>query len=189
MSGARAPLRIVTVSGSLRDPSTTGALLSAVVDELGAHRQADPHEIRLAPLAADLASAATGGEATDAVTDALQEVAAADLLVVGTPVYRGSYTGVLKLFFDLVPQDALAGTPVLLTAGGGDDQHALVIDHQLRPLFAFFRAAVLPVGVYARARDYTRERRIDPDGVLPARIGQAVASALPLLPGAGRVDE
>lgn len=82
-------------------------------------------------------------------------------------VYRGSYTGVFRLFFDLLPQDALAGTPVLLTAGGGDDQHALAIDHQLRPMFAFFRARVLPVGVYARAGDYTRDKRIDPTGILP----------------------
>lgn len=182
MSGARAPLRVVTVSGSLRDPSTTGALLAGVVDELGRHRAISSDGIRLAPLAGDLAASATSGEATDAVTAALRAVADADVLVVGTPVYRGSYTGVFKLFFDLVPQDALAGTPVLLTAGGGDDQHSLAIDHQLRPLFAFFRAAVLPVGVYARAADYTRDKRIDPDGALPARIRHAVASALPLLP-------
>ncbi len=185
MSGAQAasPLRLVTVSGSLRDPSTTGALLEGAVGELARHRAVDVHDIRLAPLAPDLARAATGGQTTDAVATALAAVAEADLLVVGTPVYRGSYTGVFKLFFDLLPQDALVGTPVLLTAGGGDDQHALAIDHQLRPLLAFFRARVLPVGVYARAGDYTPDKRIDPAGVLPSRIAQAVASALPLLPG------
>ncbi len=113
-------------------------------------------------------------------TAALDAVAGADLLVVATPIYRGSYTGLFKEFFDLVPQDALAGTPVLLAAGGGDDQHSLAIDHQLRPLFAFFRAVSLPVGVYARSADFT-DRRISGEA-LPAAIARAVAAALPALP-------
>ena len=56
---------------------------------------------------------------------------------------------------------------------------------ELRPLFAFFRAATAPIGVYARPGDYLREAagaRVDPDGALPAAIARAVASVLPLLP-------
>lgn len=180
-SPAPRALRVVTVSGSLRDPSTTSALLDGITDALADAASLDLEAVRLAPLATDLATAVTGAGASPPVTSALDAVASADVLVVATPIYRGSYTGVFKLFFDLVHQDALAGTPVLLAAGGGNDQHALAIEHQLRPLFAFFRAAVLPVGVYARAADFTPDKRIDPDGALPSAIRRAVDAAVPLL--------
>lgn len=176
-------LRVVTVSGSLRDPSTTSALLAGIADAIvrreGADAGALVEAVELAPLASDLAVALTGGASSAAVEAALAAVGAADVLVVATPVYRGSYTGLFKLFFDLVHQDALVGIPVLLAAGGGSDQHALAIDHELRPLFAFFRARTAPVGVYARPGDYLREpsgARIDPAGALPAAIERAVAS-------------
>ncbi len=178
-------LRIVAVSGSFRDPSTTSALLAGIVDGIAdavRNRAVSRETVNLAPLAADLAAAVTGGGTSDAVTAALESVGSADILVVATPIYRGTYTGLFKLFFDLVHQDALVGTPVLLAAGGGNDQHTLAIDHQLRPLFAFFRAATLPVGVYARPVDFTREKQIDPAGALPEAISRAVSAAAPFLP-------
>lgn len=176
--------RLVTVSGSLRDPSTTSALLAAIAAEVHGRVDAEVARVELGPLAGDLAVAITGGDVSPAVAAALAAVADADVLIVATPIYRGSYTGLFKVFFDLVHQDALEGTPVLLAAGGGNDQHALAIDHELRPLFAFFRAATAPIGVYARPGDYVvadGAKVVDPAGPLPAAIARAVAS-LPLPP-------
>ena len=77
------------------------------------------------------------------------------LLIVGTPVYRASFTGLFKHFFDFVEQTALVDVPVLLAAQGGSERHALVLEHQLRPLFSFFQAQTLPIGVYATDKDFT----------------------------------
>jgi FMN reductase len=126
-----------------------------------------------------LSVAVTGGSRSAAVTEALDAVAAADLVVVGTPVYRGSYTGLFKVFVDLIDQSALAGTPVLLAAGGGNDQHSLVIEHELRPLFGYFQALTVPVGVSAKPGDYTGV--VTGDDLL-ATIDKAVAATLPLPP-------
>ena len=103
----------------------------------------------------------------------------ADVLVVATPVYRGSYTGLFKHFFDLIHQDALIDTPVLLAATGGSERHALVIDHQLRPLFSFFQARTLPLGVYATDKDFVDQRLRDEALMDRARL--AVRRALPLI--------
>lgn len=173
-------LRIVAVSGSLRSPSTTSALLEGIVEEFAATQDVDAHLVELSDLAHDLALAVTGGETSAALTAALAAVGDAELVVVATPIYRGSYTGLFKQFFDVVHHDALAGTPVLLAAGGGNDLHSLAIDHELRPLFAFFRAAVLPVSVYARSADFA-DGEIATDG-LRAKIEAAVAASVPLLP-------
>lgn len=103
----------------------------------------------------------------------------ADVLVVSTPVYRGSYTGLFKHFFDLIQQDALIDKPVLLAATGGSERHALVIDHQLRPLFSFFQARTLPLGVYATDKDFVDQRLRDEALLDRARL--AVRRALPLI--------
>ena len=174
-----APLTVVAVSGSLRAPSTTTALLHRILDTLAASRAIETRVVELAPLAVDLATAVTGGDRSPAVAGALDAVAAADLLVVGTPVYRGAYTGLFKMFIDLVDQSALAGTPVLLAAGGGNDQHTLVIEHELRPLFGFFQALTVPVGVYARPADYS-DGEVTGEALI-ATIEKAVAATLPLL--------
>jgi len=110
----------------------------------------------------------------------LAAVEAADALIVGTPVYRASFTGLFKHFFDFVEQTALVDVPVLLAASGGSDRHALVLEHQLRPLFSFFQAQTLPIGVYATDRDFTPEYTIQ-SAALRDRIILAVARALPIL--------
>lgn len=174
-------LTITAVSGSLRTPSTTTALVQSVLDGLAgaAEVEVDARVIELSALALDLATAITGGEKSPALTSALERVSATHLLVVGTPIYRGAYTGLFKQFFDLVGQNALAGTPVLLTAGGGSDQHSLAIDHTLRPLFAFFEASTLPVSVYSRSSDFTDGAVTGDD--LRTKIDRAVAAAASFL--------
>ncbi|WP_054907200.1 NAD(P)H-dependent oxidoreductase, partial [Pseudomonas sp. NBRC 111135] len=108
----------------------------------------------------------------------LREIETADLLVVASPVYRGSYPGLLKHLFDLVDMNALIDTPVLLAATGGSERHALVLDHQLRPLFSFFQSITLPIGVYASEADFANYQ-ITSD-TLRARIQLAAERAAPL---------
>jgi FMN reductase len=85
---------------------------------------------------------------------ALSSVTRADGLVAVTPVFTASYSGLFKTFFDVVDKDALAGMPTLLGATAGTARHSLVIDHAMRPLFAYLRAAVVPTGVFAATDDF-----------------------------------
>ena len=116
----------------------------------------------------------------------LAAIESADVLVVGSPVYRGSYTGLFKHLFDLVHHEALIDVPVLLAATGGSDRHALVIDHQLRPLFSFFQARTLPLGVYASEQDFSGYEISSQ--ALRDRIALAVTRALPLLNASSAED-
>jgi FMN reductase len=106
------------------------------------------------------------------VEDALALVEHADLIIAATPVFRGSYTGMFKHFFDLVDQYALANTLVLLAATGGGEHHALVLEHAMRPLFGFFQALTLPVAVFASAGDF------DGTTVLTPRVYGRIEMAL-----------
>lgn len=81
------------------------------------------------------AAALLGANTRDlAVRAALDSVARADLVLVGTPIYKAAYSGLLKSFLDLLPQDALRGKTVLPLATGGSVSHLLAIDYALRPV-------------------------------------------------------
>ena len=135
--------------------------------------------VELGQLAPQLAGATWRSHLPETVERELAAVEQADILVVATPVYRGSYTGLFKHFFDFIDQDALVDKPVLLAATGGSERHALMIDHQLRPLFSFFQARTLPLGVYATDKDFTDYRL--QDEALIQRATLAVQRALPLI--------
>ncbi|QEN86445.1 FMN reductase [Labrys sp. KNU-23] len=145
-------MKIVGISGSVRRPSRTTALVQNILDGLG-----DLGAVRLLELvdeAPHLFSALTAEALSDRAANVVQLVENADLLVVGSPVYRASYTGALKHLFDLVDYRALRGTPVVLAATGGTSLHGLMTEHQLRPLFGFFGARTIPTAVYALDVDF-----------------------------------
>lgn len=174
------PLNIVAVSGGLNNPSKTESLVQAILDELGQATPINVHFIKFSEIGHLLGGAIYRNQLPQCVQDDLAAVEAADALIVGTPVYRASFTGLFKHFFDFVEQTALVDVPVLLAASGGSDRHALVLEHQLRPLFSFFQAQTLPIGVYATDRDFTPEYTIKSEHIQD-RITLAVARALPIL--------
>jgi len=173
------PLRIVAVSGGLQRPSRAATLAEHLLGLIGEDIHSEQQLIELGELAPQLAGALWRSQLPEAVERQLVAVEQADVLVVATPVYRGSYTGLFKHFFDFIDQDALVDTPILLAATGGSERHALVIDHQLRPLFSFFQARTLPLGVYATDRDFAEGRVHNEALIQRARL--AVQRALPLL--------
>jgi FMN reductase len=173
------PLRVVAVSGSLTAPSRTTALVEAISAEFATHLPVETNVITLHDLGPHLGGALTRKQLPPEAEEELQRIENADLLVVATPVYRASFTGLFKYLFDFVDQYALVDTPVLLAATGGSERHALIIEHQLRPLFGFFQSLALPVGVYAHDSDFADYRVADES--LVERIEKAVARALPLV--------
>ena len=173
------PLRVVAVSGGLQRPSKAAALVEHLSNLIAAEVRCETQLVELGQLAPHLAGTVRRSELPDTVELCLSAVEQADVLVVATPVYRGSYTGLFKHFFDFVDQDALIDTPVLLAATGGSERHALMIDHQLRPLFSFFQARTLPLGVYATDRDFVGHKLENEDLIQRARL--AVERALPVL--------
>src|SRR6185312_7382773 len=172
-------LRVVGVSGSLKAPSRTIALVDGIIDALGQQLDIEPLHIRVNELGPFFAGALTREELPEEVENALQAIETADVLVVASPVYRASFTGLFKHLFDFVDQYALVDTPILLAATGGSERHALIIEHQFRPLFGFFQALTLPVGVYAHDSDFT-DYQISSIR-LQERLDKAVLKAIPLI--------
>lgn len=174
-----ATYRVVAVSGSLHEPSKTTALVRAIAAAVAERAEVEVELIELTDIGPSLAGALRRDQLPSAVEEKLVAIEAADLLIVGSPVYRASFTGLFKHLFDFVGQYELVGKPVLLAATGGGERHALIIEHQLRPLFSFFQALTLPLGVYASDTDFDGYA-ISSD-VLRSRIDLAAERALPLV--------
>jgi len=172
-------LKVTAVSGSYKIPSRTTAIIEELTQRLGKQIPIDLHLIELSNIAPDLVASFNPADLPSNIQRDIKAIENADLLIVATPVYRASYTGLFKHLFDLVNYESLFDVPVLLAATGGSERHALIIDHELRPLFSFFQALTLPVGVYGTEADFVNYKVNNP--ILSARIDLAIERALPLL--------
>ena len=183
-----AVLRAVVVNGSPSRRSKTVGLARVALDTLGAMLPVVSSQIDVYRLGPGFTGALEREDVTPEVEATLRLAEDADLLVAAVPVFRGSYPGMFKHFFDLVDQYALANKPVLLVATGGGDHHALVLDHELRPLFAFFQAATLPVAIFANAGDFDGVTLLNPR--VYGRIETALTDVADLLAtrATGRVE-
>ncbi|XVV36485.1 CE1759 family FMN reductase [Streptomyces sp. CA-100214] len=153
-------MRLVVVSAGLSVPSSTRLLADRLAAAAAGQTSAEVRVIELRDLAVEIAHTFTNGFPAPPLADAFAAVAEADGLIVVTPVFSASYSGLFKSFFDalsVTDEDALAGKPVLIGATGGTARHSLVLDHALRPLFAYLKAVVVPTGVYAASEDWGAE--------------------------------
>ncbi|GAA1038797.1 FMN reductase [Virgisporangium ochraceum] len=157
---------ITIVSGGLGRPSSCrllGERLAAATAP-----DADARSIEVRDHAHDLTEALLTGFVPPSLREALDAVRHADALIAVTPIFKASYSGLFKMFFDVLDDSALADRPVLLAAVGGTARHALALEHTVRPLFTYLRALVVPTAVYATADEVA-----DPDAALRDRICRA----------------
>lgn len=151
---------IVVITAGLSQPSSTRLLADriaeAVTTQVSARGESATVEvIELRELAHDLATTmTTGGMPTEAVKAAREKVTAADGLIAVSPVFTASYSGLFKMFMDVLDTDAINGMPVIIAATAGTARHSLVLDHAMRPLFTYLRSVVVPTSVFAATEDF-----------------------------------
>ena len=175
-------MKLVVVSAGLSVPSST-RLLADRLAAATAGRAAGPVDLRvveLRDLAVEIAHNLTNGFPGRTLAAALDAVTGADGLIVVTPVFSASYSGLFKSVFDVLDKDALVGKPTLLAATAGTPRHSLALEHALRPLLTYLRAVVVPTAVFAATEDFGSTT----DGSLQARIERAARELASLLTGA-----
>ncbi len=174
------PINIVTISAGLSNPSSTRLLADRLTQAVGQRTRASMSTIELRELAHALADNLLVGFASEALADAIEEVRRADALIVVTPVFSASYSGLFKTFFDVLESGLLAGKPVVLAATAGTARHSLVLEHAMRPLFSYLRAVPVPTAVFAATEDFGDTQ----GGALQGRIDRAAAEMANALLGA-----
>ena len=166
--------RAALISGSPSPTSKSRALLERAQRRLAA-LDCDAVVIDLAALAAD---ALLGRRRDEQVARAIDAVTAARIIVASSPVYRATYSGLLKTFFDLLPQDALVGKVGVPILTGATVAHLLALDHGFRPLFGSLGAISVSAGVYGCDAQFEN----GPDHRLLEQVDRAIDEAVALVP-------
>jgi FMN reductase len=177
--GPPAPWRVVAVSAGVSDPSSTRLLADrltrrvvALAEERGGAVEVTVIELR--ELASEIATALVSQHEGSRLREAITALQTADGIVASTPVYKAQPSGLFLSFFHLLDNDLLIAKPVLVAATAGTARHALVVDEQMRSLFAFMRAFTAPTSLFAATEDWG-----DPD--LALRIDRAALELVLLM--------
>ena len=143
---------ILVLSGSPSPTSRTAAL----GEHIAARLRTDGHAVRTVRVR-DLPAEAllTADAGNPAIAEVIAAVAAADGLVVASPVFKASYSGLVKAFLDLLPQFALAGKVALPLVTGGSPAHVLAVDYALRPVLSSLGAHHVVQGWFVLDRHIT----------------------------------
>lgn len=150
---------IVVISGGLGSPSSTRVLgddiARALSESLTARGQeADVTTVELRELAHPIMDAMLTHFPTGALADVVEQVTNADALVVVSPTFAASISGLVKSFFDILEPDVIKGKPVLMAATGGTERHSLMLEFAMRPLLSYLGALPVRTAVFAAASDF-----------------------------------
>src|SRR5690606_15544678 len=184
--GGAGPFRIVVVSGGASDPSSTAMLAGRIADSvrrLASDRgeQVTVNVIALRELASEIANALVSRLLGPRMNRAVQLLLESDGIIASAPVYKAAPSGLFSSFFHVLDNDLLIAKPVVLAATAGTPRHALVVDEQMRSLFAFLRTMTAPTAVFAASEDWNNAE-------LGERIDRA-ATELLLLMESGFADK
>ncbi|WP_233872987.1 NADPH-dependent FMN reductase [Paraburkholderia adhaesiva] len=162
-------MTIIAISGSPSPTSRTQRLLSHLLSLL----EHDGRETRLLSLSSLPGDAVIRADVTTPeIARALANIDKASVVIVGTPIYKATYSGLLKVFLDLLPQRGLDGKIVLPIATGGSEAHLLALDYALRPVLQSLGADIVLPPVYALDRDiiWNADGHVTLDDPLRARV-------------------
>ncbi|MEV0273681.1 FMN reductase [Hamadaea sp. NPDC050747] len=178
---------LAVVSAGLSQPSSTRLLADRLaaatrgeLERLGVTVETTFVEVR--DHAHDVMNNLLTGFPAAGLRQAIDTVSNADGLIVVTPIFNASYSGLFKSFFDVLDDSALIGRPVLLAATGGSARHSLALEHAVRPMFSYLRAQSVPTSVYAAPEDWAgAPGDAQASGALADRIRRAAAELAELI--------
>lgn len=170
-------LKLIGLSGTITPLSNTRSLIEAALQIAADHLDVQAGVIEVSDFGDQLGRVRRLDDLDASAQALIAQVLAADALIVATPVQRASDPGLFKPLFDLLGPIALLGKPVLIAATGGGERHALAVDQQLRPLFAYFAAQSLPTAVHVSDKDFAGGRLVAPAALdrLTRAVGQFTA--------------
>jgi len=171
--------RLAVVTAGTSDPSATRMLADRLADRVAALADQRGNTVTvsvidLREISADISSALVSQLVTPRLRQAIDVLGEADGIIASTPVYKAGPSGLFTSFFDVLDNDLLIATPVVLAATAGTARHALVADDQMRPLFAYLRTMTVPTSVFAAPEDWG-------DPAMSTRIDRAATELVLLM--------
>ncbi|WEV71987.1 CE1759 family FMN reductase [Bifidobacterium sp. ESL0790] len=174
---------LTVVNAGISEPSSTLRLANEVAQKTAEYMGKQGKEVivttvTLKDYADDIAEASITFKPSERLAEAIKTVTSSDGLIAASPIYKASYSGLFKEFWDVVEQDAIANMPVVLAATGGSDRHALVPDVVMRGLFAFFRAVPAATSLMATKEDFDTPELVSREERAASELGALMLSGV-----------
>lgn len=171
--------RLVVVNAGVSDPSSTRLLADRAAQRVVSLAAERGHEVLvktldLRELLPELPAALSSQLLGKKFTAAVEALAQADAVVAAAPVYKAGASGLFTSFFQVLDNDLLIGKPVILAATAGTARHALVVDQEMRSLFAYLRTLPVPTSLFASTEDWN-------DTTMGERVDRAAFEAVLLM--------
>lgn len=172
-------LSLVVVNAGVSDPSSTKLLADRAAARIRALGQARGREVTttvidLRELLPELPAALASQHFGERFQRAIAALVDADGIIAAAPVYKAGASGLFTSFFQVLDNDLLIGKPVVLAATAGTARHALVVDEEMRSLFAYLRTLTVPTSLFAATEDWQ-------DKALTGRIDRAALELVLLM--------
>ena len=152
---------VLAVVGSVTPPGRLNAAIATAVEMAAARQGVSASLLNLADHRVSFADGRPLEGYADDTARIVSAIAAADAVLLASPVYRASFTGALKNLLDLTPLESLRAKPVGIVAMGATSHHYLGVDWQLRAVLAWFGALVVPTSVYLESGQFQDGRLAD----------------------------
>ncbi len=91
------------------------------------------------------------------------QLMAADVIIIGSPIFQASIPASLKNIFDLLPQNALLNKTVSMVITAGSPKHFLIAEQQLKPILGYMKANVVQNYVFIEEIDFFQGKIINDD--------------------------
>ncbi|MDR7329447.1 FMN reductase [Corynebacterium guangdongense] len=150
---------LVVVTAGLSNPSSTRNVADRIAQavQTAVSSRGEALQVRVVEVREyinDLAHVMSTGMSTEKLDKVKTELSDADALIAVTPVFQASYSGLFKMFFDVLDTESLNGMPTIIAATAGSSRHALVLEYALRPLFVYLRTRLVTTGLFAATEDF-----------------------------------
>ncbi|MBA3489108.1 MAG: NAD(P)H-dependent oxidoreductase [Longispora sp.] len=163
------PFELVVISAGTSDPSSTRLLADRITQRVSAmvserQNEATVRIVDLRELATEISTAMVSQLVGPKLREVIAALVKADGIIVSTPIYKAGASGLFTSFFQVLDNDLLIAKPVVLAATAGTPRHALVVDEQLRSLFAYMRTITVPTSIFLSTEDWgdpAMNKRID----------------------------
>lgn len=161
--------QLVVVHAGTSESASTKLLADRLADSSAKQFAEDGIDLKITvvsvkELSEEIATAMVSGIHGEQLQSATQALLQADGVIAATPIYKAEASGLFSSFFHVLDRDLMIAKPVLLAATAGSSRHSLVVDHQIRALFAYMRSLTAPTSVFAAPEDWNEkalDQRVD----------------------------
>lgn len=153
-------MKLLGISGTIIGSKTLKVVEKALEEAKKAHPDIEVELLDLKQYNIEFCDGRKPSDYNEDTQKAIELVSSADAYIIGSPIFHGTFPGVLKNLLDLIAPEVFRHKVMGFIAAGGNDKHYLAIENQLKPVASYFQAYVATHFVFAHNKDFNEKNEV-----------------------------